>query len=111
MPPIDLDGFQHDLAVRPLTLPDYDGLVRLQKAGYTEVESWTREQFESQLRLFPEGQIAVEYNGAIFVRAQCRLLFRQNQFLIGPLFRFQGEHKFCCAAVLMLSIGHQKYFR
>ncbi len=62
---VDLEEFQHALHVRQLRLDDFDGLLQLLKAGYTEVEPWTKQQFKSQLKLFPEGQIGVEYDGRI----------------------------------------------
>lgn len=74
MPDIDLEEFQHALRVRPLTLDDFDGLVQLLEAGYTEVEPWTKAQFRSQLKRFPEGQIGVEYDGQIIGAAHSLII-------------------------------------
>lgn len=53
------------LRIRPLTLDDYEAVVRLQEAGFPGMKPWTREQFESHLRHFPEGQIGAEYDGRL----------------------------------------------
>jgi len=39
--------------------------VDLQRRCYPHIRPWTREQFESQLRVFPEGQIGIEYGGKL----------------------------------------------
>jgi predicted amidohydrolase/ribosomal protein S18 acetylase RimI-like enzyme len=57
---IDLSEFETRIAVRRLRLSDFDDLVALQERCFLKMKPWLREQFESQLRLFPEGQIGIE---------------------------------------------------
>lgn len=65
MSDFDLDAVQHDLHVRPLVRADFESLVALQRAGYTELDPWTLDEFENQLRRFPDGQLCVEYDGRL----------------------------------------------
>jgi predicted amidohydrolase/ribosomal protein S18 acetylase RimI-like enzyme len=65
MTKINLKKFEKNLAVRPLRNSDWDGVVALQKRCFPGMEPWTQEQFESQLKIFPEGQIGVEYQGKL----------------------------------------------
>ncbi len=53
------------LLVRPLTEADYDDLVRLEKAGFPQMDPWPRGDFARHLATFPEGQIGVEYDGRL----------------------------------------------
>jgi predicted amidohydrolase/GNAT superfamily N-acetyltransferase len=39
--------------------------VALQQACFGEMPTWTREQFESQLQHFPDGQLCIEYDGEV----------------------------------------------
>src|SRR5580704_14618091 len=61
MSKINLKRFEKSLVVRPLKPTDYEGVVALQKRCFPGMEVWSKEQFESQLHIFPEGQIGVEY--------------------------------------------------
>ncbi len=58
--PIDTSEFESRLIVRPLTLDDFDELIQLQLRCFPGIPTWTRDQVESQLRIFPEGQICIE---------------------------------------------------
>lgn len=61
MPKVDLNQFENTLTVRRLRAEDFAEVVRLQEACFPGMSPWTREQFESQLKVFPEGQICIEY--------------------------------------------------
>jgi predicted amidohydrolase/ribosomal protein S18 acetylase RimI-like enzyme len=63
--PIDLAEFETKLVVRPLTIEDFDRLIELQKRCFPGMGTWQREQIESQLSQFPEGQVCIEYDGEI----------------------------------------------
>jgi predicted amidohydrolase/ribosomal protein S18 acetylase RimI-like enzyme len=65
MTKINLKRFEKNLKVRPLSAADYEGVIALQQRCFPGMESWTREQFDSRLRIFPEGQIGVEYQGRL----------------------------------------------
>lgn len=63
--PIDLAQFAWDIKVRPLTIDDYDALVAMQKKCFPGMQTWTRAQIESQLAIFPAGQIGIEVDGRL----------------------------------------------
>ncbi len=65
VPPIDLHDFERKLVVRRLREADYDALVELQKRCFGDMPTWTKDQIESQIRTFADGQICVEYDGRI----------------------------------------------
>lgn len=60
-----LRDFEKKIGLRELTLDDYPDLVELQKLCFPGMRPWRREQIESQLEHFPEGQIVIEYQGRI----------------------------------------------
>ena len=53
------------IEVRPLRLEDYDSVVEVQRRCFPGMEPWHYEQFASQLKTFPEGQICVVFNGRL----------------------------------------------
>jgi len=65
MTKLNLKKFEKNIAVRPLRASDWPDVVALQKICFPTMESWSKEQFESQLKIFPEGQIGVEYQGKL----------------------------------------------
>ncbi len=62
---INLAEFETHIQVRPIRMEDYDEIVELQLACFPGMKTWTREQIESQLAIFPPGQLCVEYDGEI----------------------------------------------
>jgi predicted amidohydrolase/ribosomal protein S18 acetylase RimI-like enzyme len=62
-PKDNLPNFEKKIRVRRLRTTDFDGIIEMQKLCFPEMSPWTREQFESQLRTFPEGQICVDLGG------------------------------------------------
>jgi predicted amidohydrolase/ribosomal protein S18 acetylase RimI-like enzyme len=71
---INLKKFEKNLAVRPLQLSDWEHVVALQKRCFPGMEPWSKEQFESQLKIFPEGQIGVEYQGKLVASSGSMIL-------------------------------------
>jgi len=57
--------FEKRILVRPLKIGDFDQLVELERRCFPNMKAWKKEHIESQLRVFPEGQIVVEYNDRI----------------------------------------------
>jgi predicted amidohydrolase/ribosomal protein S18 acetylase RimI-like enzyme len=66
---IDLTPFERRLVLRRLQSEDYESVVALQKRCFPQMKPWLREQFDSQLRIFPEGQICIELDGRIVASA------------------------------------------
>jgi predicted amidohydrolase/ribosomal protein S18 acetylase RimI-like enzyme len=58
-------SLERKLVVRKLAAKDFEQVERLQNICFPSMAPWTREQFESQLRIFPEGQICIEYQGRV----------------------------------------------
>jgi len=62
---LKLETFERRVHVRQLKLEDFDAVVALQLRCFPGMKPWLREQFESQIRIFPEGQLCVEYRGRV----------------------------------------------
>ncbi len=62
---IDLTEFESKLVSRPLRKQDYEAIIALEARCFPGQKSWSRAQFESQITIFPEGQIGIEYDGEI----------------------------------------------
>ncbi len=60
-----LADFEKRVAVRPLRIEDYDRLVEMQQRCFPGMEPWLKAHVESQISIFPEGQIGVEYDGKL----------------------------------------------
>ena len=65
MATVDLSSFERNIVVRPIRMEDFDRLVELQLKCFPGMKPWTKEQIASQLELFPDGQICIEYQGKI----------------------------------------------
>ncbi len=70
----DITVFEKKIKVRPLTIDDFDRLVELQLHCFPGMVPWKREQIESQMAIFPEGQICVEYDGKIVASSSSLVL-------------------------------------
>ena len=70
----DLTQFEKELVVRQLRLDDYLRIAEIQSRCFPNMRPWSREQFESHLRHFPEGQIAIEYGGVLVASSSSLLL-------------------------------------
>ncbi|HSC87746.1 MAG TPA: nitrilase-related carbon-nitrogen hydrolase [Polyangiaceae bacterium] len=53
------------LIVRPLELDDLDGVQAVHAKAYPGFAPWSGEQLANHLRIFPEGQIGVEFDGKL----------------------------------------------
>jgi predicted amidohydrolase/ribosomal protein S18 acetylase RimI-like enzyme len=67
--PLRLRDFETRIRVRQLRTEDYDALVAMQRDCFPGMQTWSREQVESQLQVFPEGQLCVEYEGRLVASA------------------------------------------
>ena len=79
MAEIDLAEFERDVSVRQLTIDDFDALVAMQAKCFPGMGTWKRDQIESQLKVFPEGQIGVEYDGKL-VASSTSLIVDVSQY-------------------------------
>ncbi|MCI3922205.1 bifunctional GNAT family N-acetyltransferase/carbon-nitrogen hydrolase family protein [Paenibacillus sp. TRM 82003] len=65
MTQIDLSQFEKRIQLRNIERRDFDEMIALQRDCFPNMDPWTKEQLESHLDQFPEGQICVEYDGQI----------------------------------------------
>lgn len=72
--PLDLEEYEWNLHVRPLTMDDFDALVQLQTTCFPGMKPWSREQIESQLSVFPQGQLVVESEGKVVASSSSLIL-------------------------------------
>lgn len=63
MEELDLKEFEEKLHLRQIRTEDYDRIVALQGECFPGMQTWNRKQIESQLAIFPEGQLCIEYEG------------------------------------------------
>jgi predicted amidohydrolase/ribosomal protein S18 acetylase RimI-like enzyme len=75
MTKLNLKKFEKNLVVRPLRPTDWEGVTALQRRCFPGIpETWTLEQFQSQLTIFPEGQLGVEYQGKLVASSSSLIL-------------------------------------
>jgi predicted amidohydrolase len=72
--PLDLKEFEWKTVVRPVRIEDYDALVAMQLKCFPGMHPWGRDQIESQLNRFPEGQICVEIDGQLAASSSSLIL-------------------------------------
>ncbi|MDP1660487.1 MAG: GNAT family N-acetyltransferase [Phycisphaerales bacterium] len=78
--PLHLAAFETKLIVRNTRVEDYDELVALQLRCFPGMATWSVEQIRSQLRVFPEGQFCIEFNGRIVASANSLIVdFEQHE--------------------------------
>ena len=65
MKKIDLKTLEKKIKIRSLKSKDFDELIELQKLCFPGMHTWKKDQLESQLEIFPEGQICIEINKKI----------------------------------------------
>lgn len=74
MDELDLKDFEWNILVRPLTLDDYDELRAMAEICFPGMPPVTREQLESQLAMFPQGQLGLEIDGRLAASASSLIL-------------------------------------
>lgn len=65
MSDIDLTKFEKKIIVRQIKQNDFNEIIALQKLCFPKMIPWKISQLQSQLEIFPEGQLCVEYDGKI----------------------------------------------
>ncbi|MEW4488444.1 GNAT family N-acetyltransferase [Thalassoglobus sp. JC818] len=65
METIDLAEFEWKTILRRLTIDDFDALVEMQKLCFGGMQPWEKSQIESQIHLFPQGQLCIEIEGKL----------------------------------------------
>lgn len=73
-PILDLTEFETHVHVRQMRTEDFEALVAMQQRCFPGMPIWKREQIESQLAVFPEGQLVVEYEGELVASSSCLIV-------------------------------------
>lgn len=66
---LQLRDFETKMVLRGLRIEDFDDLIEMQTACFPGMETWGKDQIESQLARFSEGQMVIEYQGEIVASA------------------------------------------
>ena len=74
MPGIDLTTFEKNIVIRQIRMEDYEQIIAIQVKCFPGMKPWTREQMRSQLDIFPDGQICLEYQGRIVASSSSLIL-------------------------------------
>jgi predicted amidohydrolase/ribosomal protein S18 acetylase RimI-like enzyme len=70
----ELKEYEWKTVLRPLTIDDFDQLVAMQQACFPGMQPWQREQIESQLQHFPDGQLVIEIEGRLAASSSSLML-------------------------------------
>lgn len=63
---LNVSTFENEMILREMEEKDLDEIVRIARLGFDNPEiAFEKKHYESHIRIFPEGQICVEYNGQI----------------------------------------------
>ncbi|MCD1159562.1 GNAT family N-acetyltransferase, partial [Peribacillus sp. N3] len=65
MPNLDLHKYEKIMEIRNMRLGDIDEIIALQSSCFPGMVPWKRDQLESHLAIFPEGQFVAEYDGKV----------------------------------------------
>jgi len=76
---IDLSKIEKKIMIRNVKEEDLDELVELSKVCFPNMDPWEREQLESHIKVFPEGQHCVEYDGKL-IGAASSLIIDFNEY-------------------------------
>ena len=79
---IDLN--QDDIRIRQINIKDYDQIMHLQLKCFPTMKPWTKEQLQSQISTFPEGQLCIEYTKKVIA---------SSSSLIVDIEIYNKEHK------------------
>jgi predicted amidohydrolase/ribosomal protein S18 acetylase RimI-like enzyme len=71
MPDIDVKDFESKVVLRNTRIEDFDALVALQLKCFPGMKPWAKEQIESQVRTFHDGQFVIEVDEKIVASSSC----------------------------------------
>jgi predicted amidohydrolase len=57
---------------------DFKAVVEIQRKSFPTIDPWTKEQFESQLAMFAEGQIGVEIDGQLVATSSALIVDEED---------------------------------
>ena len=65
MPDSKFAKYEMKIVVRPIEKKDIEEIIALSRKCFENMSPWEKKHLESHLKIFPEGQICVEYEGKI----------------------------------------------
>jgi predicted amidohydrolase/ribosomal protein S18 acetylase RimI-like enzyme len=74
MPKLDLKTFEKQIKIRQLKKDDFNDVIKLQKQCFPGMKPWKKVQFDSLIKIFPEGQICITYNKKIIASSSSLIL-------------------------------------
>lgn len=70
---------QKKIKSRNIVAEDYEAICNLQLDCFAGMKPWSREQFDSILSIFPEGQFCIEYNDKL-IASCCSLIITRGEY-------------------------------
>ena len=61
----ELKEFEWKTVLRPLEASDFDGLIEMQERCFPGMQTWDKDQLQSQIDHFQDGQLVIEIDGKI----------------------------------------------
>lgn len=74
MKKINLDEYSWNVVVRQATFDDIEEIIAMQVVCFPGMQPLNREQLESQMTRFPEGQICIEIDGKLAASSSSLML-------------------------------------
>ncbi|HLG02634.1 MAG TPA: bifunctional GNAT family N-acetyltransferase/carbon-nitrogen hydrolase family protein [Bacteroidia bacterium] len=62
------------IKLRKLKLRDYERVTGMQHSCFPNMKPWTQEQFTNLLKIFPEGQFGIEYDGKLVASSSSHII-------------------------------------
>lgn len=69
-----MSKFEKKIILHNIERKDFNDIITLQKACFPNMSPWELEHLESHLKIFPEGQFCVEYDGEIIGSASSLII-------------------------------------
>jgi len=76
---IDLKTFEKHIGIRKLKQSDFNDVINLQTQCFPGMKPWKKEQFDSLINVFPEGQLGVTYNRKL-IASSCSLILNMDEY-------------------------------
>jgi len=79
MEKIDIKTFEKRIKKRKLKKTDYYDVISLQRKCFPGMKPWKKEQFESLIDIFPDGQFCITHNNKI-IASSCSLMLNMDEY-------------------------------
>jgi predicted amidohydrolase/GNAT superfamily N-acetyltransferase len=79
MKDVDVKIFEKRIRLRTLSLEDYEAVVDLQRKCFPGMKTWTRDQYDSLINIFPEGQLCIVLNKKV-IASCCSLIVDFDEY-------------------------------